>query len=164
MFNYTPQSRSEVHWQNIPLRHQMCLVVATGEIQAIRLHCARWQTGAEWLWGRVMTSSVYLFLLGSVSPLALKTKPVVPVGLSYPLVGWRAESQMSASFFAQNLGPPTPLHTVLKKQMHWRNERLKLRATATSPNLVQKVKRPLCRAFSYRWLVYSSNVVYWEVL
>lgn len=45
-----------------------------------------------------MTSSVYLFRLGSVSPLALKTKPAVPVGLSYPLVGRRAESQMSAAY------------------------------------------------------------------
>lgn len=34
-----------------------------------------------------MTSYVYLLRLGSISPLALKTKPAVPVGLSYPLVG-----------------------------------------------------------------------------
>lgn len=49
-FNYIQRARSEVDEQNISLHRQVCLVVvATGEIRAVRLHCALSLSGAEWL-------------------------------------------------------------------------------------------------------------------
>lgn len=158
-FFYTQQARSEVDEQNISLHRQVCLIVATrwNLSRQIALCALAIGSGMALRWGHdIICISLPSWECFSISPenkTCCSCRVIISTGRS---ACW--ESNVSG-VFAQSLGLPTPLHTVLKKQMHWRTERLKLRATATSPNLVQKVKRLLCRVFSYRWLVYFSKTL-----
>lgn len=125
--------------------------VAADGIQAVRLHCVlslAIGSGMALRWGhdiiRISLPSWERFSISPENKTCCSCRVITSTGRSAC-----RESNVSG-VFAQSLGPPPP-HTVLNKQMHSSTERLKLRATATPPpDLVQKVKRPLWRVFSYR--------------